>query len=93
MTPFQQPRKASDMMDDVLRKGADARKHSISLQTVEYSGDLCQKMMDFSSKMEKIYNHLRQLVVRKVSDPAMFEKHFEIVQEKFQWFEKAEAQI
>lgn len=80
---LKQPRKAESLMDEILRKGADARKYSISLGTLEYGGDLC--------KMEKIYNHLRDLQNRKVDDPKTFEKHFQIVNEKFQWFDKAEA--
>jgi hypothetical protein len=78
-------------MEQCLSKGASARKFAISLGTLEYSGDLADKMMQFSSKMEKLYHHLQDLVSRKVQDETSYRKYFTILDEKTQWYEKAEV--
>ena len=78
-------------MDGVLKKGAEARKYGISLQSVEYSGDLSQDMLKFSSKMENLFLALQDLYNRKVEDPAAYQKFFKIIDDRLQWFEKAEV--
>ena len=78
-------------MEQCLSKGASARKFAISLANLEYSGDLADKMMQFSSKMEKLYQHLQDLVSRKVQDKASYTKYFAILDDKTQWYEKAEV--
>lgn len=67
-------------MDGVLKKGAEARKYGISLQSVEYSGDLSQDMLKFSSKMENLFLALQDLNNRKVEDPAAYQKFFKIIE-------------
>ena len=87
------PRLANDHMEVCLKRGADARKYSISLATHEYSGDLVNQLMKFSAKMEQVYKHLQQLVLQKAHDrdPGKFLKHFKIIEDKMIWYEKAEA--
>ena len=48
-----------------LKKGAEGRKYSICLQSLEYSGDLANQLMSFSNKMETVYRHLSDLCSRK----------------------------
>ena len=84
-------RLAAEKMELCLQKGAQARKYSISLGSLEYIGDLAQQMLQFSSKMEKIYRKLRDLVDRKVNTEEPFEKKIQIIQDKVQWYEKAEV--
>ena len=84
-------RLAAEKMELCLQKGAQARKYSISLGSLEYSGDLSQQMLQFSTKMEKIYRNLRELVDKKIMEEGPYEKHFQIIQEKIQWYEKAEV--
>ena len=84
-------RLAADRMDACLRKGADARKHSITLGSLEYSGDLSSQMLLFSQKMEKVYKVIQDMVARKVQDVAAYKKHFAIIEEKMVWYEKAEV--
>ena len=81
-------RLAAEKMELCLQKGAQARKYSISLGSLEYSGDLAQQMLQFSSKMEKIYRKLRDLVDRKVNTEEPFENFFQIIQDKVQWYER-----
>eukprot|EP00434_Breviolum_minutum_P010385 symbB.v1.2.009160.t1/scaffold578.1/size184707/1 len=78
-------------MDQCLKKGADARKSAISLGSLEYSGDLANQLLNFSSKMEHIYKLLQDLQSRKVEDESQYTKHFAIVDDKLQWYDKAEA--
>ena len=80
-------------MDLCLQKGAAARKYSIALGTLEYSGDLADQMLSFSGKMEKTYRRLRDLVKHKVEDPAQYGKFFAVIQDKMNWYEKAEARL
>lgn len=84
-------RLASDRMDECLKKSAEARKFSISLSTLEYSGDLVSSLQKFSVKMEQVFRLLQDLVGRKIEDEDQYKKHFAIVDERLQWYEKAEA--
>eukprot|EP00435_Cladocopium_sp_Y103_P055063 s2974_g18.t1 len=68
---------ASEKMEQCLQKGAQARKYSISLGSLEYSGDLSQQMLQFSTKMEKIYRNLRDLVDKKSTCEDLYEKFFQ----------------
>lgn len=78
-------------MDEWLRKSAEARKYSISLSTLEYSGDLVNSLQKFSVKMGRVFRLLQDLVGRKIEDEDQYKKHFAIVDERLQWYEKAEA--
>lgn len=85
------PRIVSSKMEDCLKQGAEGRKLSIMLQNLEYSGDLSNQLMAFSCKMEAVFKHLQDLKARKVDDPKAFRKHLAIVDEKLDWYTKAEA--
>lgn len=87
------PRIVTEKMEEALKKGAEARKYSISLKGVEYSGDRTDKLMHFSQKMETIYTKLQDLIQRQVADPKQYKKMLDIVDEKLGWFEKAEATL
>ena len=78
-------------MEQCLKKGADACKSAISLGSLEYSGDLAEQLLKFSSKMEHIYKILQDLQSRQVSETSKYTKHFAIVDEKLQWYDKAEV--
>jgi methionyl-tRNA formyltransferase len=78
-------------MDECLKKGADARKSAIALGSLEYSGDLSKQLMQFSDKMEKVFKILQDLRSRKISDPDQYSKYFDILDEKMQWYNKADV--
>lgn len=58
---------------------------------MDYSGDLASHLMTFSGKMEKIFGILQDLTKRKVQEHELYQKHFNIVDEKLAWYEKAEV--
>lgn len=78
-------------MEDALKKGAEARKYAISLGSLEYSGDLAKQLLAFSEKCEKVFKALQQLQQGKESSLKDYAKYFQILDEKFAWYTKAEA--
>ena len=84
-------RQACDEMQVALAKSGDGRKYSISLEALEYSGDLAKQMMDFSCKMEGVWKALQGLVSKKVEAPEQYRKQYKTMQDLMGWFEKAEA--
>lgn len=78
-------------MDDCLKKAAEGRKMSITLSSLEYSGDLSKQLLAFSEKLEKVYKNLQDLRGRKVSDESAYQKFFQVMDEKLAWYTKAEA--
>lgn len=78
-------------MDDSLKKGAEARKYAISLGSLEYSGDLAKQLLAFSDKCEKIFKALQELQQGKATSSKDYLKYFQILDEKFAWYTKAEA--
>ena len=78
-------------MDDSLKKGAEARKYAISLGSLEYSGDLAKQLLAFSDKCEKVFKALQELQQGKATSSKDYLKYFQILDEKFAWYTKAEA--
>ena len=78
-------------MDEALKKSAEARKHAIALSSLEYSGDLSQKLLAFSQKMETTFKYIQDLRGKKVQDVKQYSKYFSIVDDQCAWFTKAEA--
>ena len=78
-------------MESCLSKGSAARKFAISLGTLDYTGDLSTRLMHFSKKMEAVYKIIQNLVAQKNEDPKAYSKYFTILDDKFAWYEKAEA--
>ena len=78
-------------MEVCLSKGGQARKDAIALGNLEYTGDLAKRLMEFSSKMEHIYKKLQALVQEKSDDAQRYMKFFGVIDEKLQWYEKAQA--
>ncbi|CAK9000504.1 unnamed protein product, partial [Durusdinium trenchii] len=69
-------RRASEKMEECLKKGADGRKFGVSLESLEYSGDLASKMLEFSKKMETVYKKLQGLRSSGSTDEAQYEKMY-----------------
>ncbi|CAK9111496.1 Uncharacterized protein SCF082_LOCUS51754 [Durusdinium trenchii] len=85
--------RASEKMEECLKKGADGRKFGVSLESLEYSGDLASKMLEFSKKMETVYKKLQELRSSGSTDEAQYEKMFSIIDSKLEWFTKAEVPL
>lgn len=82
---------ADDYIQECLTKSGDARKLSIALGTLEYSGDLSSQMLEVSAKLEECYRKFRPMVEQKSQDVKAFKKIFDVVNAKLAWFVKAEA--
>lgn len=81
----------NEKMDSCLKKGGEARKFAISLESVEYSGDLTNQLMTFSKKMETVYKKLADLISRKVEDPQAYSNFLKVIDDRLSWYEKAEV--
>jgi len=91
MPSFPVLRLAAAKMEECLKKGAEGRKFAIALESLEYSGDLAKQLFAFSSKMEQVFKRLQELRNKKETDPKLYNKHFNIIEEKLAWYAKAEA--
>ena len=80
-------------MDDCLKKAADARRLSISLGNLAYGGEVSKELLDFSTKMEKVYRNLQKMVNDKSTEESKFTGLLAIINEKMEWFTKAEARF
>lgn len=78
-------------MEECLKKGADARKFSIALTSCDYSGDLIKQLQSFSTKMETVWGHMRDLRRQGIKEEKQYNKFFRICDEKILWYTKAEA--
>lgn len=54
-------REVKEAMDESLAVGSDARKMSVALGTVEYSGELTTQLMEASECIEKLYKKMGAL--------------------------------
>jgi len=80
-------------MDECLKKAAEGRKLSISLGNLAYSGEVSQQLLQFSEKMEKVYRNLQALGEGKFKDTKLVQKNVAIINDKLEWFTKAEARF
>ena len=80
-------------MADVLKESSEARKYSISLQHLEYGGDLVERLRTHSTKLEKIYGRLQDLQKRRVEEPDRYLKFYNIVDDMHKWYETAEDPV
>lgn len=80
-------------MDTILKEGGEARKMSLALKHVAYSGELTSQMMSHSKSMEMIYEQCQALVAedKEDDDSRKYGKLVSKVATKTAWFEKAKA--
>ncbi|CAK9011249.1 unnamed protein product [Durusdinium trenchii] len=83
--------RAKDTMKALLAEAGEARKLSISLQAVEYGGELTKQLLDESKKMEKLFTNYTDLVKRKVTDDSKYDSAADQADQKMKWLEKAKA--
>lgn len=85
------PRQCTELAESVLAQGASARKMSLALKHVAYSGDLMRQLKDHSTKLENIYDKCHDLITSAKTSEATFEKQVNEIKVLFLWFEKAEV--
>lgn len=78
-------------MDAILSQGGEARKMSLALKHVAYSGELTNQMMTHSQAMENIYAECQDLIAKNEEDEKPFKKIAKKFEAKNTWFEKAKA--
>jgi len=75
-----------------LTQAAIARKLSLSLKGVEYSGELTTQLMDCSKKLERLYELLQGITADDM-DEQKINKYLHATTVQIQWLEKAKAGI
>ncbi|CAE7632499.1 unnamed protein product, partial [Symbiodinium sp. CCMP2592] len=82
-----------ERMQDILNESTAARKFSIALKHVEYSGDLVKDLTKHNSKLEDIYAKLQELKKRGVKKDKEYVKFYAIVDHMHEWYKKAEESV
>lgn len=77
-------------MEECLKKSAEGRRFAVALGSLEYSGDLSKELMTFSNKLEKVSQKM-ELRSQGIKDEEVYTKFFQILDDKFKWYQKAEA--
>ena len=78
-------------MEECLKKSAEGRRFAVALGSLEYSGDLSKELMTFSNKLEKVFQKMQELSSQGTKDEQVYLKFFQILDDKFKWYQKAEA--
>ena len=78
-------------MDECLKKSAEGRRFAVALGSLEYSGDLSKELMSFSTKLETVFQRMQELRSQGVKDEKNYLNFFQILEDKFKWYQKAEA--
>ena len=78
-------------MEECLKKASEARKHGVALGSLQYSGDLSKEMLTCSQKLEQVFKKMQELRSDGNKDEQRYQKYFQILEEKFGWYAKAEA--
>ena len=91
MVPKTIMEQAMDKSDDVLKAATEARKFALHLQHVNYSGELVQGLMGFSTRMESHFKQLKELKAKQESNPHVYEKVLQGICREEEWYKQAEA--
>ncbi|CAK9059986.1 unnamed protein product [Durusdinium trenchii] len=78
-------------LPDILKSATDARKHALALKHLNYAGELVSGLMGFSTKMEKIYEKIKE--IQDSEDEHRFKKFNSSVEEQQSWYKQAEARL
>lgn len=76
---------------EVLKTATEARKFSISLQDLQYAGELTNKLMVFSNRMEEIYRQLQKHLAAGETAAHCYTQLLKEIDEKDAWYKQAEA--
>ncbi|CAL1166148.1 unnamed protein product, partial [Cladocopium goreaui] len=85
-----EPKQAKDAASEALTQAAIARKLSLSLKGVEYSGELTTQLMDCSKKLERLYELLQGITADDM-DEQKINKYLHATTVQIQWLEKAKV--
>lgn len=82
---------AVERMEEVLKAGMDARKFAVAIKHTNYSGELVNDLMNFSAKMELVYDTLVKMTKAPATPDTDYEDKVKIITERLEWYKKAEA--
>ena len=89
--PKTKKQEAMDKKDEILEHATEARKYSLALKDMNYSGELVQGMKAFSTKMENVYEKIGRMVADDVDDDDRWDQLLDIVDSQMKWYIPAEA--
>lgn len=81
----------SERLPDILKASTEARKFSLSLKHLSYSGELVKGLLTFSTEMETVYEAIVKLVEEKSEKHALFQQYVAATDIQLAWWKKAEA--
>lgn len=91
MIPKTPKDEVKDMKETVLTNATAARKYALSLKHLNYSGELVQGLMNFSTKMETLFDKITELLSDPTVSDARFTKIKTYIERNAEWYKQAEA--
>ena len=91
MGPKSKQQEAVEKKEDVLKNATEARKYGLGLKHLDYSGELVQGLMSFSTKMEKIYDKILSMISSGETDDHKWNKILDAIDTQTHWYQQAEA--
>ena len=83
--------KVACLLGEYLKVSGGARRHSLTLSSLEFADELAQKLLTHALTMEKSYLKISEELKDKSSPDKTFEKILVKMEEKMREFEKLEA--
>ena len=83
--------KVSSLLGEYLKVSGAARRHSLTLSSLEFADELAQKLLTHAQTMEKSYLKISEELKDKKSPDETFEKILAKMEDKMREFDKLEA--
>lgn len=93
VTPKSPMQMVVDSKADLLKSATQARQYALTLEHLNYSGELVTGMMNFSKKMEACYKRITTLEAQKVTDDRTYKKIYNEIETDMAWYTQAEARV
>ena len=93
ITPKSFMQQVLDSKADLLKSATQARQYALTLEHLNYSGELVSGMMTFSKKMEGCYKKITTLEAQKVMDERTYQKIYRDIEKDMSWYNQAEARV
>lgn len=91
MIPKTPKDQVKEMKEGVLTNATAARKYALSLKHLNYSGELVQGLMNFSQKMESLFDKITELLNNPSAGDDRFIKIKSYIERNAEWYTQAEA--
>lgn len=77
----------------MLNESSEARRLAVSLKGVAYGDQLVDQLFAHSTKMEKLFEAVNNLLKQGSNNDGKYEKFVETYKQNSAWFEKAKARF